>query len=248
MWVEDAPEGQDAAGAGRPRRGGRQAGERRAGEGRWATAGARLPGEVGEEVRRSAEPRAARGLEARLSQAARAYGADRYEDAQRLLAPVVRALPDALAVRELYGLCLYRQGRWAAAIRQLDAFHRLSGSYDQHPVLADCHRALGHGTRVRQLWDELRRASPGGDLVAEGRIVMAETLAEEGDLSGAIVLLERSLRTSRAPRDRHFRQWYALADLYERAGELARARELFGRVLRHDPELSDTAERLAALG
>jgi len=43
-------------------------------------------------------------------------------------------------------------------------------------------------------------------------------------------------------------QWYALADLYERAGDLPRARELFARVASFSPvQLFDTEERLTAL-
>ena len=155
--------------------------------------------------------------------------------------------PDSPSVRELYGLTLYREGRWAAAIRQLDAYHRLTGSYDQHPVLADCHRALGHTRSVDELWDDLRHASPGADVIAEGRLVVAGARADRGDIRGALALLRRADHDLRRPRPHHVRQWYALADLYERSGDLPRARELFRRVLRHDAELSDAAERLAAL-
>ncbi|MGH8987732.1 MAG: tetratricopeptide repeat protein, partial [Acidimicrobiales bacterium] len=55
-------------------------------------------------------------------------------------------------------------------------------------------------------------------------------------------------RALRNPSDRHLRQWYALADLYERAGDLPRARELFQRVARADAGAYDVAERLDALG
>jgi hypothetical protein len=44
------------------------------------------------------------------------------------------------------------------------------------------------------------------------------------------------------------RQWYVLADLYERAGDVPKAREFFERVKRVDPEAYDVAERLRALG
>ena len=43
----------------------------------------------------------------------------------------------------------------------------------------------------------------------------------------------------RNPSNRHIRQWYLLADLYERAGDVPRARELFERVLRVDREAYD---------
>jgi hypothetical protein len=49
------------------------------------------------------------------------------------------------------------------------------------------------------------------------------------------------------PRPHHLRTWYALGDLYERAGETPKARGLFARVLAHDAEFFDTAERLAKL-
>jgi hypothetical protein len=80
--------------------------------------------------------------------------------------------------------------------------------------------------------------------------VAAASLADGGDLSGAIGLLSGAgvARALRNPADRHLRQWYVLADLYERAGDLPRARQLFGRVVEADPEAYDAAERLDQLG
>jgi tetratricopeptide (TPR) repeat protein len=52
----------------------------------------------------------------------------------------------------------------------------------------------------------------------------------------------------RNPSDRHVRQWYLLADLYERGGDLPKAREYFERVLKADPEAYDVAERFRGLG
>ena len=208
----------------------------------------RLPGVVLDELSGSAGRAETRRLQQGLSEAAAAYERDRYADAARILRTLVAVAPDSPSVRELYGLTLYRQGRWASAIRQLDAYHRLTGSYDQHPVLADCHRALGHLRVVDEIWDDLRRASPSADVVAEGRLVVAGARADRGDMRAALSLLRRAEHDVRRPRPHHVRQWYALADLYERSGDLPRARELFRRVLRHDAELSDAAERLAALG
>ncbi|HLY81953.1 MAG TPA: tetratricopeptide repeat protein, partial [Acidimicrobiales bacterium] len=58
---------------------------------------------------------------------------------------------------------------------------------------------------------------------------------------------ERSKGIVKKPNDHHLRQWYALGDLYERAGDIPRARELFRRVATHDPEAFDAAERLRSL-
>ena len=91
-------------------------------------------------------------------------------------------------------------------------------------MLADCYRALRRYDRVEALWDELRAASPSAAIVTEGRIVTAGARADQGDLRGAIGLLERSAATPRRVRDHHLRQWYALADLYDRSGDAPRAR------------------------
>ncbi|HET7487117.1 MAG TPA: tetratricopeptide repeat protein [Acidimicrobiales bacterium] len=207
-----------------------------------------VPAPVHDELRQAVGSRRAEAADRRMAEAVTAYERDRYRDALRLLKPLAEAAPTAPAVRELYGLTLYRLGRWAAAIKELEAFHALTGSYDQHPVLADCHRAAGHRREVERVWEELRRASPPAGVLAEGRIVVAATRADAGDLAGAIELLERSRAKVRSPRLDHLRQWYALADLYERAGDVPRARALFRSVLDHDPSLFDTAERISALG
>ena len=43
------------------------------------------------------------------------------------------------------------------------------------------------------------------------------------------------------------RQASVVCDLYERAGDTPRARDLFGRVVAAEPDFGDAAERLAAL-
>jgi tetratricopeptide (TPR) repeat protein len=188
------------------------------------------------------EPRVA----SKLEDAARAYSADRYQDALRILRRLASQAPTSAPVKELLGLTLYRLGRWPLALRELDAHRQLSGSYDQYPVIADCYRALRRYTEAEQTWTDLRQASPSPDLMAEGRLVAAGCLADQGDLGGAVKLLEASLRRSK-PKTLHLRQWYALADLYERAGELPRARDLFSQIAAVDPDVYDVKQRLVAL-
>jgi tetratricopeptide (TPR) repeat protein len=114
-------------------------------------------------------------------------------------------------------------------------------------VLADCYRALGRHAKVVELWEDLRKASPSAALVAEGRIVYAGSLADQGQLQDAIAVLEASKPPSRRPQDHHLRVTYALADLYERAGDVPRARQLFAIVAAADPDLGDVEARLRAL-
>jgi tetratricopeptide (TPR) repeat protein len=206
-----------------------------------------LEDEIKAELARAVGAGRAPRLEQRLADASRAFGAERYTDAARILRKLVEEAPGAAAGRELYGLTLYRQGKWRQAVKQLEAFRVITGSTEQHPVLADCYRALGDDDRVDELWAELRQASPSAELVVEGRIVVAGMMADRGDLPGAIRLLEQGWKLPRRPLERHLRRGYALADLYERAGDVARARELFSRLATAAPDFADVTHRVRAL-
>jgi len=179
-----------------------------------------------------------------------AYQRERYRDASRILKTVVDAVPTSPSARELLGLSQYHQGFWKAALPNLEAFAALTGSVDQHPVRMDCHRALGRPKRVEALYTEMRQGSPDPEVLSEGRLVLAGTRADNGDLTAAIGLLVEAGagRLVRNPAERHLRQWYVLGDLMERAGELPKAREIFLRVDSVDPDAYDIAERLEALG
>lgn len=187
--------------------------------------------------------------EQRLANGARAFRAGRYEDARKMLAPLADRAPGSAAVRELYGLTLYRLGRWKLAARELEAFADYTRSTEQHPVLADCYRAQKRYPQVDRLWLELRESSPSAELVTEGRIVTAGAQADRGDLRGALKTLGHpGWKVPRRPQEHHLRRAYALADLYERSGDVPRARQLFGRIKGADPRFGDVADRLRTLG
>ena len=181
-------------------------------------------------------------------EASKAFERGRFGDALRMLRSLLDEAPDVAAVRELAGLCLYQQEKWAAAITQLNRFVELTGSVEQNPVLADCHRALRHYRQVEALWEELSASSPSAELVAEGRIVMAGALGDQGKLEEAIRLLERGPVSPKRAKAHHLRLWYALGDLYERAGDVPRARDLFVRIRSVDPSMADVGDRLRQLG
>jgi tetratricopeptide (TPR) repeat protein len=198
-------------------------------------------------LRRAVAAKSADRLDAKLKDAGKAFRRERFEEARALLRPLAEQAPTAESVRELLGLTYYRLGRWKLAVTELEAFRDLSGSAEQNPVLADCYRALGRHAKVAELWEELRAASPGAALVAEGRIVYAGSLADQGRLEDAIAVLSASKPPTKRPQEHHLRVTYALADLYERAGDVPRARHLFGIVAAADPELGDVEARLRAL-
>lgn len=201
------------------------------------------PAALTEELGRVVGTTAAPKLAVRLADAGRAFEAERFPDAKRILAGLVRQAPDSVAVRELYGLTLYRLGKWNEAAKELEAFRNLSGSTEQHPVLADCYRALRRYDEVEALWKELREVSPSAELVAEGRIVFAGSLADRGEVERAIAEIQPAVRRIKSPRFHHLRMLYVLGDLYERAGDVPHARALFDRVLSYDAAFGDAAAR-----
>jgi tetratricopeptide (TPR) repeat protein len=212
-----------------------------------------LPGSVTAEIREStttATKRERDYLIGRSEQAIAAFEAGRFHEAFRLAKSVLVQAPTVTAIIKVAGLSAYRLGRWRDAIRQLELYTETSGDNDQTPALMDCYRAIGRTTKVAELWTHLRQASPSTEVIAEARIVGAGALADSGDLGGAISLLTigGSSKSLRNPAERHIRQWYALGDLYERAGDVPRARELFTRVAYADPEAYDVQTRLESLG
>ena len=210
--------------------------------------GRRTPAGVRTDVASAAPARLRAQIERRLAEAAAAYERDRYQDALRILRSLPHESSNIGAVRELRGLTFYRLGRWSEALRELRAFVVLTGSIDQHPVIADSERALGHHDRVAAIWSEIRQSGTSSDVLAEGRLVMAGSLADRGMYKEAIALLgPATLRKVAKPHERHIRQWYLLGDLYERTGDVPRARGLFKRVVDADPETSDAVERLSSL-
>ncbi|MSY11689.1 MAG: tetratricopeptide repeat protein, partial [Actinobacteria bacterium] len=193
-------------------------------------------------------PLRARTLNERVEAAQGALDRERFGDARRMVTPVIREAPDMTSAQEILGLAQYRLGNWRQAAVALEAYRTYGGGVENHPVLADCYRAMRKYGPIDALWEELKTASPSAGLVAEGRIVVAGAKADQGDIEGAIDLLRSSERAPAKVRDHHLRLWYVLADLYDRSGDVTKARSLFARILANDPEFADVAERMRQLG
>lgn len=186
-------------------------------------------------------------LSRRLRDAGEDFLAERFGDALVTLRPLASRYAAVAEVQELYGLTLYRLGRWTAAAHRLEQYEELTGAIDQLPVLADCYRALGRLPDVHDVWDRIRRAGPDAATITEGRIVAAGALADEGRLRDAIRLLEAGPLRPKRPQEHHLRLWYALADLYDRVGDLQRARRGFSRISQAEPGFVDVTDRLTSL-
>ena len=193
--------------------------------------------------------RASKRLIEKLALALDAFERGRYQDAKKIIIPISRDCPGVELIHEIAGLSMYRMGQWRDAADHLEQARALtSGSTLNHPVLADCYRALMRYDKVDELWKELKDASPDPTIVAEGRIVAASALADQGDIQGAVRLMQQSKQDPAKVREHHLREWYVLADLYDRSGEVVQARTIFQRIAKNDADFTDVRDRLETLG
>ena len=189
----------------------------------------------------------------RYEAALAAFEAQRYKEARIALTPLAKECSDVGAIHDLLGLCLYREENFARAIEALEIAQRINSTQVfNYAVLADCHRALKDYDRVDQLWTELKDASPHAELLAEGRIVYSGSLVDRGKLEEARDVMEKvspaSAKPSKGLNEYHLRQWYVLADIYDRLGDIVNARRIFETILSVDTHFADVPERLATLG
>jgi len=187
-------------------------------------------------------------LSERLAQASEALDRERFDEARRLSAAIAKEAPSVSAVQEVLGLASYRLGRYKPAVAALQKAQELNENPGLLPVIADAYRGLRRWSAVERVWNQIKAASPSQDVMAEGRIVMANALADQGDVSGAVAVMEDGRKTPKRVRDHHLREWYVLGDLYDRLGETIVARRWFGAIFDVDPEYVDVAERLRGLG
>ncbi|MEP7203449.1 MAG: tetratricopeptide repeat protein [Ilumatobacteraceae bacterium] len=207
-----------------------------------------LAPEVAEDLQKSAPAARAAKYKERLATAADALDRGRFDDARRMVQSVLRDLPDMAFGHEIAGLAFHGTGQWRKAAVELETARELDRTLNHHAVLADCYRALKRFDVVDKLWLELREGSPEPALMAEGRIVAAGALADQGDLKGALKLMERAADAPKKVRDHHLRQWYVLGDLHDRSGDVIKARRFFGMIAQVDPDFADVADRLRGLG
>jgi tetratricopeptide (TPR) repeat protein len=187
-------------------------------------------------------------LAERLAQASEALDRERFDEARRLAAAIVKEAPAVAAAHEVLGLASYRLGRYGPAVKSLEHARELAENPALLPVIADCQRALGRWSDVDRTWLRLREISPAHDVLAEGRIVAAGARADRGDLPGALEVMAPATKPPKRVRDHHLRQWYVLGDLHDRLGDPINARRWFGAVADHDPDFADVRERLRAVG
>ena len=187
-------------------------------------------------------------LSERLAQASEALDRERFDEAKRIAASIAKEAPTVAAAHEVAGLSSYRLGRYKQAAASLEIAHDLHETQEILPVLADCYRALERWAAVERVWLLIRESSPRHDILAEGRIVAAGALADRGDLPGAIEMMLPATKNTKNVKDHHLRQWYVLADFYDRINDPIKARRWFAMVAEREPDYFDVQTRLRHIG
>ncbi|WP_040490948.1 tetratricopeptide repeat protein [Ilumatobacter nonamiensis] len=187
-------------------------------------------------------------LSERLAQASEALDRERFDEARRISASIAKEAPSVAAVQEVLGLASYRLGRYKPAVAALQQAQELHENPALLPVIADAYRGLRRWSAVERVWNQIKAASPAQNVISEGRIVMANALADQGDIAGAIEVMQDGRKAPKRVRDHHLREWYVLGDLYDRLGETITARRWFAAVADEAPEFVDVQDRLRGLG
>jgi len=156
--------------------------------------------------------------------------------------------PRSGAVREVLGMALYRTERFREALRELQAYRRMTGRVDQNHLIADSYRALGAPEKAVEPAVEAMGSQIPEEARVEAAVVGASALADLGRFTEALGMLRSFRAEEQLARPFHLRLWYVTGEILERAGRPQEAAEEFRRVVRHDPGAFDAADRLAKLG
>jgi tetratricopeptide (TPR) repeat protein len=162
---------------------------------------------------------------------------------QHTLAARARASRIAI-VREAVGEAAYAAGHYAVALAELRAAKRMNGATAYLPMMADCHRALGHPEQSLKLAKSPSVANFAPEAKAEMTLVEAGARRDMGQLDAALRTLELAplMSKSRAPWVVRLR--YAYADTLEAAGRDGDALAWFHRTNAIDSEqLTDASDR-----
>jgi tetratricopeptide (TPR) repeat protein len=151
-------------------------------------------------------------------------------------------------IREALGEAAYAAGHYAEALAELRAAKRMNGATAYLPIMADCHRALGHPEQALKLAHSPSVVNFKPEAKAEMTLVEAGARRDMGQLDAALRVLELSPLTNKSRAPWVVRLRYAYADTLEAAGRLTEALTWFHRTYAIDAEeITDAADRAADL-
>ena len=162
---------------------------------------------------------------------------------QHALAARARAARLAV-VREATGEAAYAAGHYAEALAELRAAKRMNGATAYLPIMADCHRALGHPDQALKLAKSPSVANFAPEAKAEMTLVEAGARRDLGQFDAALRTLEMAPLNSKSRAAWVVRLRYAYADTLLAAGRETDALAWFHRTQAIDGEqITDAAER-----
>ncbi len=190
-------------------------------------------------------------LAARVARHLAAAGALVDDDAEtayrHTLAAKARA-PRIAVVREAAGEAAYAAGHYAEALADLRAAKRMNGATAYLPIMADCHRALGHPEQALKLAKSPSVPGFSPEARAEMTLVEAGARRDLGQHDAALRVLEQSPIASQNRSPWMARLRYAYADTLLAAGRPQDALAWFHRTHAIDSdELTDAEVRAAEL-
>ena len=166
---------------------------------------------------------------------------------QHTLAARARAARLAV-VREATGEAAYAAGHYAEALAELRAAKRMNGATAYLPIMADCHRALGHPDQALKLAKSPSVANFAPEAKAEMTLVEAGARRDLGQLDAALRTLEMAPLNSQSRAAWVVRLRYAYADTLLAAGRDTDALAWFHRTQAIDGEqITDAEERAEEL-
>ena len=147
-------------------------------------------------------------------------------------------------IREALGEAAYAAGHYAEALSELRAAKRMNGATAYLPIMADCHRALGHPEQAIKLAHSPSVVNFKPEAKAEMTLVEAGARRDLGQLDAALRILELAPLNNKSRSSWVVRLRYAYADTLESAGRLNEALQWFHRTHAIDAdELTDAAAR-----
>jgi len=162
---------------------------------------------------------------------------------QHTLAARARA-PRLAVVREAVGEAAYAAGHYAEALAELRAAKRMNGATAYLPIMADCHRALGHPEQALKLAKSPSVVNFAPEAKAEMTLVEAGARRDMGQLDAALRTLEMAPLMSKSRQSWVVRLRYAYADTLVAAGRDQDALAWFHRTHASDSdEMTDAAAR-----
>jgi len=148
-------------------------------------------------------------------------------------------------VREAVAETAYAAEEYGTALAEYRTLHRMTGSADYLPVMANCERALGRPDAALRLLQSATRDDMSAQQYVEALLETAGARSDLGQVAEALRVLRGAIAGRVGHRGGQARLRYAYADFLERQGDLDQARDWFASAAALDPD--DELEVLARL-